>query len=121
MNFKFLLDENIPKSVYFSLKDTGYDVISISEKFRGIKDKEIIKISRKYKRIIITLDKDFGYLVFNQKKRPFGVILLRIHPQSPQKILSIILMGFKIIQYRKISLSYNYIVIDEQTIKSRKI
>ncbi|MCF2140466.1 MAG: DUF5615 family PIN-like protein [Candidatus Lokiarchaeota archaeon] len=41
MNFKFLLDENIPKSVYLSLKDTGYDVISISEKFRGIKDKRL--------------------------------------------------------------------------------
>ncbi|MCF2140465.1 MAG: DUF5615 family PIN-like protein [Candidatus Lokiarchaeota archaeon] len=55
----------------------------------------MIKISRKYKRIIISLDKDFGYLVFNQKMKPFGVILLRTHPQSPQKILSIIQRGLK--------------------------
>ncbi len=65
MNSKFLLDENIPRSVYVSLKKSGYDVISISEEYRGISDKEIIKISREDNRIIVTLDKDFGYLVFN--------------------------------------------------------
>ena len=120
MNCKFLLDENIPQSVYLSLKNSGYDVISICEKFRGISDKEIIKISRESKRIIITLDKDFGYLVFNRKMKPSGVILFRIHPQSPQKILSIILKGFKTIRERKLSLLHNYIFIDEKTLKSRQ-
>ena len=51
MNLKFLLDENIPQSVYLSLKNSGYDVLSICEKFRGISDIEIIKISRENKRI----------------------------------------------------------------------
>ncbi len=52
--------------------------------------------------------------------KPFGVILLRIHPQSPQKILSIIKVGFKAIRERKLSLPHNYIFIDEKTLKSRQ-
>ncbi|MHA1677415.1 MAG: hypothetical protein ACTSWX_11375 [Promethearchaeota archaeon] len=67
----------------------------MNEKFRGIKNKEIIKISS---RSIIILDKDWDYLVFKRKMKIFGVILLRINSQSIQKILSIKQMGFKPVQ-----------------------
>lgn len=40
---KFLIDENIPKSVCQKLKNSGYDILDIKEEKRfGISDKEIL-------------------------------------------------------------------------------
>jgi predicted nuclease of predicted toxin-antitoxin system len=43
--------------------DLGYDVVHVRLANPGMSDDEIIHQSEKEKRIIITLDKDFGYLV----------------------------------------------------------
>ena len=40
--------------------------------------------------VIITFDKDFGQLIFKEKIKSKGIILLRFHPTSPMKIKTII-------------------------------
>jgi len=41
--------------------------------------------------IILTMDKDLGYLIYHQKMHPYGIFLLKIHPQSPEIDCSTIL------------------------------
>ena|SRR3989344_3437080 len=81
---KFLADENIPLEVVMLLKKDGFDIISQSEISAGTDD-EII-LANAGKRIVITLDKDFGEMIFRIHKSNNGVILLRIHPQSVEYI-----------------------------------
>jgi predicted nuclease of predicted toxin-antitoxin system len=44
-------------------------------------DKDLLNLANKEKRILITNDKDFGELVFLQKKLSSGLILLRVRGQ----------------------------------------
>ena len=71
--FKLLLDENIPKSIEKCLKNLNHNVIHIRLTNPGMIDKEIISKSANEKRIIIILDKDFGYLVYNQELLYFSI------------------------------------------------
>ncbi|MDO9097338.1 MAG: DUF5615 family PIN-like protein [Candidatus Methanoperedens sp.] len=53
-------------------------------------DARVCEIANKEQRVIITNDKDFGEIVFLQKKITCGVILLRIKGQnSSEKIILI--------------------------------
>src|SRR5260370_30527573 len=55
----FLLDENLPKSLWKSLRAAGYPVVRvIDEDLRGKSDSTIFRQVR-YRAIIITRDKDY--------------------------------------------------------------
>lgn len=83
---KFLADENIPIKAVKYLKQKGFNIISVSEIKPGLSDKEVIKLANKQNRIIITFDLDFGKLIFKEKLKVKGVILLRFTPKSPQQV-----------------------------------
>ena len=68
---------------------------------------------------ILTMDKDFGYLTFHQKKRPYGIILFRIHPQSPDIIYQSILNVLNLLKTQKIDMKYRFIVTDGKTLRIR--
>jgi predicted nuclease of predicted toxin-antitoxin system len=55
-----IADENIDRLIIQAIKETGIEVYSIFELQRGIRDEDIIKLSQKPRRIILTEDKDFG-------------------------------------------------------------
>lgn len=120
MDFKLLGDENIPNSVIKQLNKNDYEIISIKEIKKGIEDEEIIKFSKRKQYIILTMDKDFGYLTYHQKMHPYGIILLRIHPQSPEIIYSTILHVLNLIEKQNIDLKNKFIVTDGKTLRIRK-
>lgn len=66
------------------------------------------------------MDKDFGYLTFHQKQIPYGVILIRITPQSPNIIYSTIVQVFDLVQKHGIVLKNSFIVSDGRTLRIRK-
>ena len=59
---KILFDENVPKSIYSELKKRGYDAKHVIFVKRGLKDREIIDLANREKRVILTLDEDFVHL-----------------------------------------------------------
>jgi len=73
---KILLDENIGLKVYHELRNQGYHVQSALVEYRGASDEEVIKTATKRGKIIVTMDKDFGYLA--QAYNPPGVAILRL-------------------------------------------
>lgn len=93
---KILADENIPSSVVIRLHQEGHDILWIKEKEMGMSDKNVMKIARKEKRVILTFDKDFGDLIYHEGMSAApGIVLLRIRPRSPQWIASFLCALFK--------------------------
>ncbi len=86
---KLLLDENIGLRTYNELKAQGYHVQSILVEKRGASDTEVIAEAIQQGKVIVTMDKDFGYLA--QSYRPPGIILLRLrNPKVPNRINAIL-------------------------------
>ncbi|MHA1679432.1 MAG: DUF5615 family PIN-like protein [Promethearchaeota archaeon] len=81
----FIADECVDQQIVEKLRDSGHSVKYIWEEARGITDDEIIALARSENSIIVTMDEDFGELVFRQGKSSHGVILIRLHGLNPEK------------------------------------
>jgi|SRR3989344_1653588 len=79
---KFIADENLGLKVPKYLQGLGFDVVSVIEIAKSFPDVDILEISNKENRILITLDKDFGELVFKEELIHSGVIFLRLRNES---------------------------------------
>ncbi|HUI12231.1 MAG TPA: DUF5615 family PIN-like protein [Xanthobacteraceae bacterium] len=62
------------------LREIGHDVIYAAEITPAIIDAELMTRASAEGRLLLTEDKDFGDLVFRQRRAIPGVILLRIDP-----------------------------------------
>jgi predicted nuclease of predicted toxin-antitoxin system len=74
---RFLADESCDFAVVRSLRALGYDVIAVSEITTRSVDRELIEQAYRDQRILITEDKDFGWLVYVSQADSAGVILIR--------------------------------------------
>jgi predicted nuclease of predicted toxin-antitoxin system len=83
---QLLADENVPKETLDLLKKQGVDIISVTHFGFGLSDSEILDLANKNGRIVVTFDKDFGQLIFREKRKTRGLMLLRFVPKSPQQI-----------------------------------
>lgn len=92
---KFVADENLGIIVPVFLQQLGFDIISIGKVAPGKTDLEVLEIANKQNRILITLDKDFGELVFKNGLIHSGVILLRLKDESVENKKKVILKTLK--------------------------
>ena len=80
---RLLADENVPRPAVWALRDQGFDVISVSEDHAGSTDSEILARCASEKLTLLTLDKDFGELVFHHNlPAECGVVLFRLETES---------------------------------------
>ncbi|MFH0765630.1 MAG: DUF5615 family PIN-like protein [Calditrichota bacterium] len=79
-----LADENIDQPIVDELRKEGHDVVYVLEMAPGISDDEVIALTQDEQRLLLTSDKDFGEMIFRQKKVCAGVILLRLAGLSPK-------------------------------------
>lgn len=84
---KFLVDESTGIKVSKKLKQLGFDTISVIETMKGAKDIRVLRKAMEENRIIITNDKDFGWLAVSFK--PPGIILLRLKDESANNKIKI--------------------------------
>ncbi|HUA83190.1 MAG TPA: DUF5615 family PIN-like protein [Bryobacteraceae bacterium] len=89
---KFLADENFPRPAIMILRQNGFQVVSIAETKPGAPDEDVLALAGSESCILLTLDKDFGELVFQRglKSDP-GVILFRIETRSPEDFAAVVL------------------------------
>lgn len=87
---KLLLDENIGLLVETALHRAGFDVVSVIKTMRGASDATVIKRAQKENRIVVTLDRDFGYLVHQTLHQHAGVVYLRLKDESPKSIIKVL-------------------------------
>lgn len=74
---RFLADESCDFAIVRSLRDVGHDVVAVSEYTQRSRDDELMAQAHREKRILLTEDKDFGWLVFVSHADTSGVILFR--------------------------------------------
>lgn len=78
---RFLADVNIESGIVDHLRQNGYDIKWIPDYDRHMSDEALLDMAVREERILITNDKDFGELVFRQRRSLVGVILLRAKGQ----------------------------------------
>ncbi len=70
------------------LRQQGHDVYSIYDQDGGLDDESVLQRSVAEDRIVITLDKDFGDLVFRDALMHRGIVLLRLENKTPANLIA---------------------------------
>ncbi|MCD4746969.1 MAG: DUF5615 family PIN-like protein [Bacteroidales bacterium] len=87
---KFLVDVGVSNKVENYLQEHGYDIKTVRSIDPRMSDQEIIKLAANEGRMVITMDKDFGELVFHSLLDHCGIILLRLEDATGIEKLKII-------------------------------
>lgn len=84
---RFLADEGFPGDAVAALRNAGHDVAWVAERNPGSLDSQVLETANRENRVLLTLDKDFGELVFRRGASASpGVILFRIALLSPAAV-----------------------------------
>lgn len=82
----FLCDENVPRSICNYLRMQGHDVSDIIVLgLQGIPDTEIVKLAQEKKRVIVSFDQDFLYLLAD--RQDISAIILHFPRMQPQQVI----------------------------------
>lgn len=95
---KFLLDENLGKSLALFLTQLGHTALRIKKIYPGAEDFEVLDLAVEKNAVLVTLDKDFGELVFKKEKTHAGIIFLRLEDQTllnTKRVVKWLLSKFK--------------------------
>jgi predicted nuclease of predicted toxin-antitoxin system len=87
---KFLVDVGVGKKIEQYLKDEGYDTKAVRDIDPRMKDEDIIRIAASEDRMVITMDKDFGELVYHSLLQHSGVLLLRLENATALEKLQVV-------------------------------
>jgi len=83
---RFLADENLDFAVVRALRVAGHDVRALADEASRSVDAEVIALASREGRILLTEDKDFGWLAFVGGAGSEGVILVRF-PATARPLL----------------------------------
>lgn len=90
--YKLYLDQMFRIEVAQALREQGYDVLRASEIGQArADDQQILQKAIIENRILITLDEHFGDWVILPLSRHSGVIRIKVHPTTSEKVLNLLL------------------------------
>jgi predicted nuclease of predicted toxin-antitoxin system len=81
----FLADESIDRQIVERLRQDGHAVGYIAEMEPGISDDRVLDLANQEADVLLTADKDFGELVFRQRRVTSGIFLVRLAGLSPAR------------------------------------
>ena len=87
---KFVLDVGVGNKVWQYLTTHGFDAILITAINPSMSDTDILLIAEDEERMVITMDKDFGELVYHSGKAHKGVLLLRLEDATGDEKVEVI-------------------------------
>ena len=74
----FVADENVDQPIVTRLRAAGHTVLAIVEMEPSISDETVLDIANEREMVLLTGDKDFGELVYRDRRYTFGIILIRL-------------------------------------------
>ena len=77
-SLRILVDVNVGIAVATSLQVSGHDVIFAGDVDWCMPDIDMLALAQREGRIILTMDTDFGELVYHTRQPHSGVLLLRM-------------------------------------------
>ncbi len=115
----FLANENIPLKSIKILRKSGYDVKAIIEECPGISDEEVLRIAKDENRIILTFDRDYGKLIFEEKElASVGIVYFRFTPKYPEECAEVLL---KILEIQDIRFKGMFTVVERTKVRQKKL
>lgn len=88
---KFLVDVGVGKIAEAQLKRDGFDVKSVRDLDPRMIDSDILHLAVEEQRIVITMDKDFGELVYRDGLSHTGIVLLRMEDATGYEKASVLI------------------------------
>ena len=82
---KFLFDVGVGIGAENWLKTEGYDVLAVRDIDPRLLDETILERAEREGRIVVTMDKDFGELVYRSGRAHAGVLLLRMEDANGEE------------------------------------
>lgn len=80
---KLLADESVDRPIVERLRQESYQVWYVAEMEPGVSDNVVLNLANREGTVLLTADKDFGELIFRQRRMTRGVILVRLAGISP--------------------------------------
>jgi predicted nuclease of predicted toxin-antitoxin system len=116
---RFLADENFPLPSIISLRQVGYEVISIAEESSGIEDTEVLARAASEKLVILTFDRDNGELIYRRELSPaWGIIYFRYQPRTPYEPAEQLL---QLLSQTDISFERKFTVLEREQLRQRPL
>lgn len=78
---RFIVDECTGSKVSKWLRDANYEVFSVFDEVRGMTDDEVLTKALIENWILITNDKDFGEMIFRERRTHNRIIFLRLEDE----------------------------------------
>lgn len=75
---RLLVDDGVDVAIVSRLRADGHDVTYVAELAPGATDSAVLELAASDERLLLTADKDFGELVFRQRRAACGVLLVRL-------------------------------------------
>ena len=75
---RLLVDVGVGKAVENWLASQGLDMLAVRDVNPRMTDAAILALAVREQRLVITMDKDFGEMVFHSRRSHAGVLLLRL-------------------------------------------
>ena len=89
-DYTFIIDVGVGRIIESWLQQQKFSVIGIRSLNPEMADTDIIELANKEDAIIITMDKDFGELVYHSEKAHAGVLLLRLEDATGEEKVEVI-------------------------------
>lgn len=116
---RFLADENVPLPSITLLRQSGHNVLAVSEDLSGAADAAVLERAVVEQRILLTFDRDYGELIFRQGlPAPPGVVHLRVLLQTPAETAEVVLA---LCAQDELTLIDHYTVVDPPRIRQRPL
>lgn len=110
-------DEGVERQIVERLRQTGHAVLYIAEMEPGVQDDFILAEANARQALLVTLDKDFGELVYRQGLVHAGVILLRLAGLLPETKAELVA---KVMQQRGQEMMQAFSVVSPGAVRIRK-
>ena len=118
---KFLLDENLSHETAVFLQLLGYDTKTVAQfGLEGAEDVKIAEKTAQEKRILITLDLDFGEIFYFATEKNLWIIVLRIRNQTVESVNNTLrrLLDAKILERK--TLRNTLLIVEERRIRVKR-
>lgn len=115
---KLFLDENLSPQHAAELRTEGHDAVAVLEVgLSGATDEQILHFAVENGRVIVTLDADFANVMRFPPAQTLGVVRLKVHPATEERIRQAIRRALLYLQ--NIDITGRLAVVDEDKIRIR--
>ena len=115
---RFHADESVDAPIVDRLRRERHDVTFVAEMDPGLPDEAVLAIGHEEGRILLTADKDFGFLVYRQRKAHSRVVLIRLPGTPPGDKASIVEQA---ISAHGPELAQSFTVVSRDTVRIRRL